>query len=168
MDRLKASAIFSALMVAMVLGEISPKMRIRKVSIPVAIPAPRLVLFSSPICLQMEKAREVEIEDAERFTTLLHIRIQLSIFDGFSRSFKTLIAALFFSSAKARILSLFEVVSAVSADEKKADKSNRINMITMFSTIEFVASPGSKKNHSNQNIIKSMVLLYLKIQDLSN
>jgi hypothetical protein len=116
----------------------------------------------------MEKAREVEIDDAERFTTLLHIRIQLSIFDGFSRSFNTLIAALFFSSAKARILSLFEVVSAVSADEKKADKSSKINMITMFSTIEFVASPGSKKNHSNQNKIKSMVPLYLKIQDLSN
>ena len=112
-------AIFSALIVAIVFGVISPKIRIRIVMIPVAIAtavAPSLKLY----------AIVVVNEDAERFTMLFPIRMALSIFDELSVTLITIFARLFPSSAKERILILFTVVKLVSADEKKADKNNKI------------------------------------------
>ena len=140
MERLNSSANFSALIVAAVFGVISPKIRMRNVSIPVAIPAPILVFSSSQIRLHTVKANEVEMEEADRFTMLLQIRMQLNIFDWFSSSFMTRMAALFLSSARARIFSLLTVVSAVSAEEKKADNKSSTTMINIV-----IASPGSKK-----------------------
>ena len=56
-------------MVASVFGEISPKIRIRNVKIPVAIPAPTL-----PRSLI---AKVVAMDEAERFTILLPIKMAL-------------------------------------------------------------------------------------------
>ena len=80
----------------------------------------------------MLKAYVVEKDEAERFTTLLQINIALSILDGSSTSFSTRLAALFFSSAKARRRILFAVVNAVSAEEKKADKISNITKTNIF------------------------------------
>ena len=130
---------FSAFLVAMFFGVISPKISINTVNIPVAIPAPILVLPSNPIRWQIWKAYAVEREEADRFTMLLQINTALSILEGSSTNFKTRLAALLFSSAKARIRILFTVVNAVSADEKKADKISNV-MITSI----FIASLGLK------------------------
>ena len=127
----------------MFLGVISPKIKINKVKTPVAIPAPRLMLSSRPRRVHTEKAYDVEIEEADRFTILLQIKTVLNILEGFSISFNTRFAALFLSSAKARIFNLLTVVSEVSAEEKNADSSsNTIRIIIFF------ASLGPKKNHS--------------------
>ena len=66
------------------------------------------------------------MEDAERFTTLLQTSIVLNILWGDSINFKTTEAFLSFSSASARMRSLFVVVSAVSMEEKNADKIIKI------------------------------------------
>lgn len=65
----------SALMVAMVFGVTSPKISIKNVRIPVAIPA--------PVFPKRWMAREVEMEDAERFTMLFPIRMADNIFPDF-------------------------------------------------------------------------------------
>lgn len=87
------------------------------------------------------------MEDADKFTTLLQIKIALSILEGFSNNFSTRRAALFLSSAKARIFNLLTVVNEVSADEKKAD-----NTSNTISNMIFFASLGPKKNHSIHRI----------------
>ena len=111
----------SAWIVASVFGEISPKIKIKIVSIPVAIPAPRLP--------KRRIAREVVRLDAERFTMLFPIRIALNILPESAVIFKTLAAFGFPSSANVRIRIWFTVVSAVSAEEKKAGSSNNRNKI---------------------------------------
>ncbi len=95
---------------------ISPKMRIKKVRIPVAIPAPTLPRS----LIAMEVARE----EAERFTILFPIKIVLKSLPGLSMSFNTVSALLSPSSLKALILCRFTVVNAVSAEEKKAERQS--------------------------------------------
>ena len=68
-------------------------------------------------------------EDAVKFTMLLPIKIALSILVGSSINLQTVLAPFLFSSARERIRSLLTVVRAVSAEEKKPDKSIRINKI---------------------------------------
>ena len=108
----------SALIVAIVFGEISPKIKISSVRIPVAIPAPTLP--------QRLMASDVARDDADRFTILLPIKIALSILPELSVMRSTHAALLSPSSASARIRIRFAVVRAVSAEEKKADKQSRI------------------------------------------
>ena len=117
-----AREIFVAFNVASVFGEISPKIRINKVSSPVAIPAPTLP--SNRI------ASVVARDDADRFTTLFPINIADSIFAESSVTRRTHCARVSPSSAIVFILILLTVVSAVSADEKNADKSNKTTKIT--------------------------------------
>ena len=74
------------------------------------------------------------MEDAERLTTLLHIRIALSIFVGSSTSLLTVHAFLLPSSARLRIFILPTVVNAVSAEENTADKKSKINKIKRVAT----------------------------------
>ena len=127
--------IWSALMVAMVFGAISPKIRISSVKIPVAIPAPTLPKRS----MAMEVARE----EAYRFTTLLPMRIADSIFPWFSVTRSTLSAFLFPASDRVRMRILLTVVSAVSVDENIDDKINRITKAIICDM-----SPASKINYS--------------------
>ena len=108
----------SALIVAIVFGEISPKIKISSVRIPVAIPAPTLP--------QRLMASDVARDDADRFTILLPIKIALSILPELSVMRSTHAALLSPSSASARMRIRFAVVRAVSAEEKKADKLSRI------------------------------------------
>ena len=108
----------SALIVAIVFGEISPKIKISSVRIPVAIPAPTLP--------QRLMASDVARDDADRFTILLPIKIALSILPELSVMRSTHAALLSPSSASARMRIRFAVVRAVSAEEKKADKQSRI------------------------------------------
>ena len=108
----------SALIVAIVFGEISPKIKISSVRIPVAIPAPTFP--------QSLMASDVARDDADRFTILLPIKIALSILPELSVMRGTHAALLSPSSASARIRIRFAVVRAVSAEEKKADKQSRI------------------------------------------
>ncbi len=115
-------AIFSLCSVARRFGVISPKIRIKSVKIPVAIAAPWLPNSSS--------TTEVVREEADRFTTLLPIRMALNILAGFSTSFNRTRARLFPSSARLRTRSLLTVVREVSAEENRADNINRINSIT--------------------------------------
>ena len=129
----KRRDIFSARRVAMVFGEISPKIRISTVRIPVAIPAPAL----PKTCM----ARVVAREDAVRLTTLLPIRIALSIFAESSVILSTRAARLFPSSASDRIRMRFTVVSAVSDEEKKADRASRMTRM-----INCIAELMSKNN----------------------
>ncbi len=104
------------LMVAIDFGVISPNININNVRIPVAIPAPTLP--------NMSIARVVAREEADRFTMLFPINIADSIFLGRVTTFKTLAAFLLPSSAMVFSLILFTVVSAVSADEKNAERTN--------------------------------------------
>ena len=127
--------IVSAFKVAKVFGVISPKIKINKVIMPVATPAP--VFPSKSI------ARTVAMEEVEIFTILLPIRIAPSIFPEFSITFPSVTAFLLPSSIRVRTRIRFTVVKAVSAQEKKADKKIRTN-----STIKRMATLGSKKNHS--------------------
>ena len=107
----------SALIVAMVLGDTSPKIRITIVSTPVAIP--------EPISPKISIARIVAIEDAPMFTILLPIKIAESILPLSLVTFKTFAARLSPFSAKFFMRILFTVVSAVSDDEKNADKNTK-------------------------------------------
>ena len=103
-------------MAAIVFGEISPKIKINSVRIPVAIPAPTLPHKS--------RAREVAMEDAERLTILFPIKIALNILPESSVTLSTHAAREFPSSARERIR--FTVVSAVSAEEKNAESKSRM------------------------------------------
>ena len=105
-------------MVAIVFGEISPKIKINSVRIPVAIPAPTLPHKS--------RAREVAMEDAERLTILFPIKIALNILPESSVTLSTRAAREFPSSARERIRIRFTVVSAVSAEEKNAESKSRM------------------------------------------
>ena len=130
----------SALMVAMVFGVTSPKINIRKVRIPVAIPAPALP--------KKWIASDVETEEADRFTMLLPIKMAESILPGSSVMRSTRAARLFPDSARVRIRILLTVVSAVSAEEKNAERNNKIII-----AISCPISPGPNKLH--------LIIIYL-------
>jgi len=68
------------------------------------------------------------MEEADRLTTLLPIRMALSIFPWLAESFSTHWADLLPDSARFRMRILFTVVKAVSEDEKKADNPNKIRI----------------------------------------
>ena len=116
-----AIASFYAWIVASVFGEISPKIRMSIVRIPVAIPAPTLP--------NRRRARVVAMLDADRLTILFPIKMALSILPESSVTFNALAAFLFPSSASVIIRIRLNVVSAVSAEEKNADKNNRTTSI---------------------------------------
>jgi hypothetical protein len=101
---------------AQFLGVISPKIRIKKVKIPVATPAPTLP--------KSFVAKVVARDDADRFTTLLPIRIADSILSLFSMTSRTRSARLFPDFAMVFILISDTVVRAVSEPEKKLDRIN--------------------------------------------
>ena len=96
---------------------ISPNKSTTTVNIPVAIPTARLILI----------ANVVASADAEIFTILFPIRIALSIFPYLSSTFIAVWALLSPSSASVLRRTLLTVVKAVSAEEKKPDKNNKIN-----------------------------------------
>jgi len=125
-------------MVAINFGVISQNIKIKTASIPVVITA--------PILLKRFMANVVAIETADKLARVLPINIALNIFAGFSISLFISLAFLLFSSARLRILSLFTVVNAVSADEKKADSSNRVPIIiSCVTSLESkVSSPNSE------------------------
>jgi hypothetical protein len=128
-------AIFSLYIVATVFGVISPKIRTISVNSPVATPM-KLLPKTSVVNV-------VARADAVILTILLPTRIVLNILEGFSSTLKTLKAERFPSSERALNLCLLTVVSAVSADEKNADK---ITIITI--AINCITDPGSKNDHS--------------------
>ena len=72
-------------------------------------------------------ANVVAREDAYKFTILLPINIALSILPYFSNTSRAVCALLLPSSARALSLTLFTVVSDVSAEEKNADNITKIN-----------------------------------------
>ena len=84
----------SFFIVAIVFGVISPKIKIRKVRIPVAIPTKVLLFFPRPACVARLIASVVVREEAVRFTILLPIKMALNIFSGFSIIESTLAAFL--------------------------------------------------------------------------
>ena len=81
----------------------------------------------------------VVMEEAVRLTMLLPIRTALNSFSGLEMSRLTVLARLFPSSSRFLMRILLTVVRAVSAEEKKADKINRIH-----STINCVTASASK------------------------
>ena len=111
-------ASLSAYKVARFFGEISPKIKIKSVRIPVAIPTPTLP--------KSFNASDVEMDEAVRFTILLPIKTALNILEELSVTASTLAARLLPSSASVRIRMRFTVVREVSAEEKKPDSSNKI------------------------------------------
>ena len=90
-------------------------------------PVNALVRPENPNLWLKEMAKDVVREDADRFTTLFPIRMALRSWVGFSINLKTSPAFFTFSSAMDCIRILFTVVKQVSADEKKAESTNRIN-----------------------------------------
>lgn len=142
--------------VASVFGVISPKININTVSTPVPIPITRLVCSSKPAFLHMLVINVVVREEAVKFTILFPIKIALSNFDGFSINFCTVAALRFLSSASDFIFSLFTVVKAVSADEKKADIKSKHSIIISCGT-----SLGSKKSSPLYVGIGQIPYLYL-------
>ena len=106
---------------------ISPKSKTKMVKRPVAIPTAALP--------QMEMVKVVAREVAEILTILFPIKIVLNILLELFRTFCKRKALLLPSSHKVLMRIRFTVVSAVSAEEKNADKAIRtINIIscTMF------------------------------------
>ena len=101
----------------MVFGEISPKIRIKSVKIPVATPAPTLP--------NSWMASVVAREEAEILTMLFPISMALSILCMLSVMVRTRAACLLPDSARVRIRIRLAVVNAVSAEEKKADNSSK-------------------------------------------
>ena len=81
---------------------------------PVAMPAPA---FPKKLV-----ASKVAMEEAEMFTILFPIKIALNSFPGSSMTLESMMARESPSSTRARTRSLLTVVSAVSAEEKNADK----------------------------------------------
>ena len=112
----------SALMVAIVFGVTSPKIKTIKVSKPVAIPGPAL--------LKRCVARIVASEDAPIFTMLLPMRIAESILPLLLVTLSTFAARLSPFSAKFFIRILLTVTRAVSEDEKNADKNTKTMILT--------------------------------------
>ena len=101
---------------------ISPNTSIRNVNIPVAIPTRLLPnIFNVSV---------VDSAEAERFTILFPIKIAESILSVFAVISKTFSALLSPFSAKFLILNLFEVMRAVSADEKNAEADNNNTKMT--------------------------------------
>ena len=124
----------SAWSVAKVFGDISPKIRIRTVKIPVATPAPTLPNSRS--------ARVVAMLDAERFTMLLPINMALSILPESSVIFRARAARLFPSSASVSMRMRLKVVREVSAEEKNAERnSNTANTINWNMSSELNGTP---------------------------
>ena len=111
------------------------------VRIPVARPVIALTIVENPRLLASPIAKDVVSEDALRFTILLPISIELRSLVGSSTSLSTKAAFLTFSSAIDLMRILLTVVRHVSADEKNAEKTNRISK-----TIIREASLESKKN----------------------
>ena len=108
------SASRSARMVAIVFGEISPKISMTSVKSPVPIPTARL----PPILL----ASTVASADALKFTMLLPIRMVVSILPCSSSISSTRAAFRLPFSARERRRWRFTVVSAVSEAEKNEDR----------------------------------------------
>ena len=116
------NAIFSAFFDATFFGVISPNTSIRNVKTPVATPT-RLLPNTFNV-------RVVDRADADRFTILFPIKIAESILSVFAVISKTFSALLSPFSAKFLILNLFEVMRAVSADEKNAEADNNNTKMT--------------------------------------
>ena len=76
----------------------------------------------------------MDIEDADRLTTLLHINTELNILLGSSISFATVLARLLPSSARLRIFILLTVVRAVSAEEKNDESISNTAIIIIVAT----------------------------------
>ena len=77
------------------------------------------------------------MEEAERFTRLLPIRMALNILPESSVILITILARLFPSSANERIRIRLTVVSDVSADEKNAESASKIiKTILWVTTLE--------------------------------
>lgn len=99
---------------------------------------------------------------------LFPINIALNIFVWFSINFKTILAFFTFSSAIDFILILFTVVRHVSADEKKAERTNRINSVIILQ-----ASLESKKKSTpiilmyNMNHCTIDVIMLSSLQKIS-
>ena len=116
------NAISSAFFDATFFGVISPNTSIRNVKTPVATPTRLLPnIFSVSV---------VDSAEAERFTILFPIKIAESILSVFAVISKTFSALLSPFSAKFLILNLFEVMRAVSADEKNAEADNNNTKMT--------------------------------------
>ena len=126
------SDIFSEDRVAEVFGVISPKIRIKKVIIPVAAPT-----ISFPNSLDDKR---VVKEEAYIFTMLFPIRIAPSILPGSPVTFRTMAARESPASANVLMRILFTVVRAVSDDEKNAERATKIRIIN-----NCMASLDSKK-----------------------
>ena len=112
---------FSACIAATVLGKISEKTSITKVSKPVAIATPASPYKRIPIM--------VAIADALIFTRLLKIRIKLNKVSGFSSSFSAFCAPLLPCSDRKRRRYLLRESSPVSEPEKYADNTKQIMRI---------------------------------------
>ena len=97
-----------------------------------ASPVTALSIVVKPAFFASPMANEVVSEDAERFTMLLPISIVLKSFVGFSTSLSTRAAFLAPSPAIDFMRILLTVVRHVSADEKNAESSSRINNIAIL------------------------------------
>ena len=115
MIRAKERASFSEWIEASVFGVISPKRRIIKVRKPVAIP--------TKVFPKTSMVNVVMMADAAMFTMLLPIRMVLSIFPESAITFSRTRAFLLPCSTKDWIRIRLTVVRAVSAEEKKAERS---------------------------------------------
>ncbi len=123
----KANTNFSALLLARVLGVISPKIRIINVTNPVARATP------IPSFPNIEITKDVVNDDAAILTRLLPTRIVDKSCSLLSRSFCTSCARrLFSSSAKVLILILDTAINDVSADEKNAESIINIKKATII------------------------------------
>ena len=86
---------------------------------------------------------------ADKLTMLLPIRMALNILEESSVILRTIWAFLLPSSARLRIRIRFTVVSAVSADEKNAERANKIiRIINCATTLE-----STGKHHSFLKIV---------------
>ena len=137
-------------MLAVFLGVISPNIRTRSVRTPVTIPVALL-----PHTLIVN-----DVANAEQLilTMLLPIRTAESIFAGWSIILITRAALLLPSSTKDSTLILFTVINEVSADEKNADKTNKITI-----AISWMILSVSKKNPSShiRKMVKSLIAGYV-------
>ena len=98
-----------------------------------------LEFFPAPNPEARWMARVVVREEALRFTMLLPIRMAESILPGFSRMASSRDALAFPWSASPRSRTLLTVVRAVSAEEKKAESSNKMIRI-MICRIELASN----------------------------
>ena len=98
-----------------------------------------LEFFPDPNPAARWMAKVVVREEALRFTMLLPIRMAESILPGFSRMASSRDALAFPWSASPRSRTLLTVVRAVSAEEKKAESSNKMIRI-MICRIELASN----------------------------